>query len=45
MNTRGGVGVSRERKYHVLTAMREPLSPFDPSQAKNATGMARPVRN
>src|SRR6266704_2847205 len=45
MNTRAGTGSSRARKYHVLTAMRVPCSPLDPSHAKNATGMARPVRN
>src|SRR6266508_4402907 len=44
MNTRAGTGSSRAREYHVLMAMRVPCSPLDPSHAKNATGMARPVR-
>src|SRR5712692_6803839 len=44
-NTRGEVGVSSDRKYHVLTATREPPSPLDPSQTKKATGIACPVRN
>jgi len=39
MNTPGGVGRSSARKYQVLTAMREPCSPLEPSQAKNAIGM------
>src|SRR5207245_646108 len=41
--TLAGVGRSSARKYHVLTAMREPRSPWEPSHAKNATGIARPV--
>src|SRR5467141_3784930 len=45
INTRAGTGSSRARKYQVLMAMRVPYSPLDPSEAKNATGMARPVRN
>src|SRR6267143_2630644 len=45
MNTRAGTGSSRARKYQVLMAMRVPCSPLDPSDAKNATGMARPLRN
>src|SRR2546425_1156539 len=45
INTRAGTGSSRARKYHVLMAIRVPCSPLDPSDAKNATGMARPVRN
>src|SRR5207245_11650613 len=43
MNTPGGVGRSSARKYQVLRAMREPCSPLEPSQTKNATGMARPA--
>ena len=30
-------------KYQVLTAMREPCSPLEPSQAKKAIGIARPA--
>src|SRR2546425_3792930 len=43
MNTPGGVGRSSARKYQVLTAMREPCSPLEPSQAKKAIGIARPA--
>src|SRR6267154_1925221 len=45
MNTRAGTGSSRARKYQVLIPIRVPCSPLDPSHAKNATGMARPLRN
>ena len=34
------VALSSARKYHVLTAMREPCSPLEPSHAKNASGIA-----